>query len=341
MALNGRHEAPWQRIPVHEESGVGEARRAARRLAGEAGLGEADAERAAIVATEAARNALRHGRGGEVLVQGEPGRVDLVVLDRGPGIADLVAAQRDGHSTGGTPGHGLGAMKRLASAFDLWSAPGRGTVLHLAVAAAAPRAAHDPGAAELAAIVLAAPGESVAGDAWARAPGPGHGEDGGERLFLADGLGHGPRAHEAARACCDAFLGATAGAPADVLAEIHLAARHTRGAAGVVAAWRGDALRYAGAGNLSGAIVEDAVVRRCVSVAGTLGAELRKAQEFTYPFPPGALLVLHTDGIATQWSLGDYPGLLRRHPAVVAGVLVRDFLRGRDDAGVLVARRPA
>jgi hypothetical protein len=49
--------------------------------------------------------------------------------------------------------------------------------------------------------------------------------------------------------------------------------------------------------------------------------------------------VLHSDGVQTQWSLDDYPGLSARAPAIVAGILMRDFIRRRDDALVLVARR--
>ena len=55
--------------------------------------------------------------------------------------------------------------------------------------------------------------------------------------------------------------------------------------------------------------------------------------------PKTALCVLHSDGLQTQWDLDDYPGLQMRAPAIVAGILLRDFSRRRDDAMVLVARR--
>jgi hypothetical protein len=61
-------------------------------------------------------------------------------------------------------------------------------------------------------------------------------------------------------------------------------------------------------------------------------------QTFTYPWPAGALLVLASDGISTHWSLDAYPGLRHRDPVLVASVLYRDFVRGRDDATVVVAR---
>jgi hypothetical protein len=48
---------------------------------------------------------------------------------------------------------------------------------------------------------------------------------------------------------------------------------------------------------------------------------------------------MHTDGLRTRWILSERPGLSARHPAVIAAVLHRDFLRGRDDATVLVLTR--
>jgi hypothetical protein len=76
-----------------------------------------------------------------------------------------------------------------------------------------------------------------------------------------------------------------------------------------------------------------------VSHHGTLGAaQPLRAQQFTYECPAGALLIMHSDGLAARWNLSDYPGLQQRHPAVVAGVLYRDKVRVRDDATVLVAR---
>lgn len=51
--------------------------------------------------------------------------------------------------------------------------------------------------------------------------------------------------------------------------------------------------------------------------------------------------MLHSDGVATHWALQDYPGLAQKHPALIAGVLFRDFQRPRDDSTVLVAKDSA
>ncbi len=62
-----------------------------------------------------------------------------------------------------------------------------------------------------------------------------------------------------------------------------------------------------------------------VSHNGTAGAEARRVQEFVYPWPPGDLIVMHSDGLGSQWQFNQYPGLRFRpppHPATIAGVLV-------------------
>ena len=65
---------------------------------------------------------------------------------------------------------------------------------------------------------------------------------------------------------------------------------------------------------------------------------MRSFREFTYEWEPGALLILHSDGVGTRWDLAAYPGLARKHCSLIAGVLWRDMARGRDDATVFVAR---
>ena len=68
-------------------------------------------------------------------------------------------------------------------------------------------------------------------------------------------------------------------------------------------------------------------MRSLVSHNGTVGHQMRKVQEFVYPWSHGALLVLHSDGVATHWKLEQYPGLFREDPAIIAAILYRDHAR--------------
>jgi hypothetical protein len=95
-------------------------------------------------------------------------------------------------------------------------------------------------------------------------------------------------------------------------------------------------LRYAGIGNISGSLLENGTSRGLLSHNGTAGAQARKIQEMEYPWPPNAILVMHSDGLQSRWQLDRYPGIAASHPGVIAGVLYRDFQRGRDDATVVV-----
>jgi anti-sigma regulatory factor (Ser/Thr protein kinase) len=325
-------------LRVTDVSTVGEARRAASDLARKIELGETDAGRAALVVTEAATNVVKHGGGGEIFLrelrrEAAAAGIGILALDRGPGIGRPADALRDGYSTRGTSGTGLGAIARTATRFDLYSALGAGTVIAAEVwpaNALPPRPSLAVGG-----VVAPYPGEVVSGDAWAA-----HESPEAMSVIVADGLGHGERAAEAARVAVAAF-GRHAGlAPADLLARVHEALRPTRGAAAAIAHVdrRRGVVRFAGLGNISATIVSGGATRSLVSHHGTAGGVARRIQEFNYPWSAGDLLVLHSDGIATHWKPDAYPGLAQRDPAIVAAVLYRDHTRGRDDATVVAVR---
>ena len=97
-------------------------------------------------------------------------------------------------------------------------------------------------------------------------------------------------------------------------------------------------LKFAGVGNIAAAILENGTSRSLVSHNGTVGAEMRKVQEFTYPWQPESILVMNSDGLTTQWHIGPLSGSANRSALMIAAVLYRDFKRTRDDSTVLVAR---
>jgi anti-sigma regulatory factor (Ser/Thr protein kinase) len=322
---------------VSDPSGAGEVRRAAVALAVALDLSEDVQGRVALVATEAATNIIKHAKGGSIVLRSlsaaEGGGVEVLALDRGPGIADLARCLRDGYSTAGTAGAGLGAVRRQSDLFEVASVQGAGTAL---VARVRERTAPTPAVGvDVGAVCLPIPGEEVCGDGWAVESAPPR-----TALLVVDGLGHGLPASVAAREAIRAFRGSAHLDPADSIHAIHAALRPTRGGAAAVAvidhAVR--ALRFAGVGNISGTVLALGRRQGLVSLSGTLGHSVRKVQTFEYVWPAGAVLVLHSDGLSSQWDLSRYPGLVARHPALIAGVVHRDHWRGRDDATVLVAR---
>ena len=111
-------------------------RQAARTWAVEAGLSLVDQTKLVTAASELARNTVEYGGGGtarlEALQDGVRRGVRLVFEDRGPGIADVEVALRDGYTTGSGMGLGLGGARRLVNDFEISSTPGGGTRVAIA-----------------------------------------------------------------------------------------------------------------------------------------------------------------------------------------------------------------
>lgn len=331
--------SPQLAFAITHASDVAAARRAGQKLADSLGFDDVKAGRLALVVTEAATNILKHAGEGTVTIMrtqsgvAMPG-VDVIAVDSGPGIVDLEFSLRDGVSTAGTAGTGLGALRRLSDEFDAWTRHGRGSAFFMRVWQG--ETPPEPCRMEVGALCTPLAGEDACGDGWAVTCGLD-----GATLLGADGLGHGPEAAKASAGAIHALEKRPASAPAEVLHTAHELLRITRGAALSVARvdYGGDVLRFAGIGNVGAIVVDGAARRALVSHNGIVGHNMRKVQEFSAAFPPGALCVLYSDGIQSQWDLSAYPGLHTHAPALVAAVLMRDFIRRRDDAMVLVARR--
>ena len=124
-------------VQIDDRTQVGEARRAGLEMAEAIGLGVTPAGKVALAVTEAATNIVKHAGSGKILlaplVRGTAVGLEILALDRGPGISNITASMRDGYSTAGSMGSGLGALARVSPSFELYSQPGRGTALRLEV----------------------------------------------------------------------------------------------------------------------------------------------------------------------------------------------------------------
>ena len=331
-----------ERIEILDPSGPGDARRRAVTLAEERGADEETVGRVAIITTELAQNLVKYAVGGEILLRAAPGgSLEVLALDRGPGMRSPERALQDGFSTSGTRGTGLGGVLRLSTAFDLHSLPGVGSAIWASVALPAAQGAGGPTSkVDFGSVCRPVAGETACGDGWARACL----SDGSTRLLLVDGLGHGEPAAEATRVALEIFSQSFEAEPAELVETIHRALRSTRGAALGLATLPppgGTRMDFTGVGNVAGAVLPPDAPdkgRGLASHNGTAGYRAPRIATLDYPWPEGALLILHTDGLRSRYPLERYPGLMRRHPSVIAGILYRDFARGRDDVGVLVTR---
>jgi anti-sigma regulatory factor (Ser/Thr protein kinase) len=321
---------------VRDVSHVSSARLQVARMSEALGFESTRAGRAAIVVTEAVGNMVKHASGGTLAARavGRDGSVgvEILAIDSGPGMGNFAASAADGYSTSGTPGTGLGAMRRQADEFDVYTRAGGGTILRALVwAAQVPVESTDY---DVGALCIPKPGETICGDAWGMTLDPR-----GATFLLADGLGHGPDANRASAAAVDVLCRNVAASPIRILDLAHAKLRPTRGAAvAVIRHVAGGDISFAGVGNIGACVIDAGNRRAMVSHNGIVGHNAHKSQEFSYPWPRGALMIAYTDGIETQWDLGMYPGLFERHPAIIAAMLFRQHARGRDDVGIVVVR---
>lgn len=328
-------QSSHQRFVVADSESVGAVRRTvagyAERLSGDATFVAA----ASRTATELGTNLLRHAhRGGWMLVRPlPPAGVEIIAVDRGPGIRDVAAALAGRSAAPKGLGCGLAAARSASAYFDVHTGPDRGTVVLAIVEADRQREPGPPRAWAGVSVGL----DEACGDGWGVVRGT------GDALTVAvvDGVGHGVPASLAA----DAALGALADDPDHLdgyLARANAAMRGTRGAALALCEvdTRPGELRCLSVGNVNARLVHRGGQRGIVAFNGTVGArDVPPAARITHhPWPAGATLVMWTDGLASRIDLTADPDLLRHDPAVVAAALHRDHSRDRDDATVIVLR---
>ena len=319
----------WLR--VEDPSAAAACRGAALALAARLGFPASRADELALAVTEAATNLHKHARQGSMLLRitrdaVRPG-IELVTIDAGPGFRDTGAALRDGHSTSGTLGIGLGAINRLADFYDLYSMPGHGTAL---VARFWP--APGEAAARHAGLVRPITGETECGDVFGATA-----TEASVTGVLCDGLGHGPLAAAAAARGVAAVLEEPAAEPAALVERAHRRMTSTRG--GAIGA-------HSTPARSSGSRVS-ATSRRRSSPTAPGGACARcraspvtrpgRSASSSTPFRPRAT-ILHSDGISNRWEPGALPGLNARDPLVVGAAVLAEAGTRRDDAGVLVLK---
>jgi anti-sigma regulatory factor (Ser/Thr protein kinase) len=325
-------------IHVTDSTHAGQARRHAAHLADQAKLGTTEGGSLAIVVTEMATNLVKHAGAGTIVVESVTGNgssgVRVLALDKGPGIRDLSGALRDGFSTAGTAGNGLGAMKRLSHGFDIYTAPGMGTAV-LSEFWPGRKISQHLSPIDVGVISVPVKGEEVCGDGW------GAKKISNSVMFMVvDGLGHGILAAEAAREAERIFAMSETDSPTPVLQDSHDSLRKTRGAAMAVTSLQLDRqlVSFAGVGNIGASIVGTETSRGMASHNGIVGHHLQRIQEFSFPWNADSILVMHSDGLKSGWDLKRYPGIWNKHPALIAGMLYRDFSRERDDVTVLIAK---
>ena len=307
-------------MTVVEASQIDSARRAVEQQAQLSGFDEEGANNAGFVAARLANFLAETSTRGQMLVTG---------LASG-GVAGLeLTALGDG----GVDVDMLTAIAPFVASSCSYSGPARSSANMVRLWAQPPPVENHTSVYEIGAVSVPMPGEMVCGDGW-------WAEKTADRVLIAlvDGLGHGPVAHHAAETAISIVHSNRDQAPRSLMALVHEGLRQTRGAAVLLVEvnFARQSLTCCGVGNIAGMIVAADRTRGLVSQHGIAGANKVRLQVFNYPFPSDALLILHSDGLKASWTIDSYGDLLRREPQLIAAVLYRDFVHGRDDTTVVV-----
>lgn len=325
-------------LEVADVSQIGEARRRIALIATEHGLEQRTIDRLAVVCSELTTNLVKHAKGGSMIAQclsdGSNIGIELFALDKGRGMSNIEDCFRDGFSTTGTLGTGLGAITRMSDSVSVSSSQSRGTVIQARLWSYK-TASVDEG---IGGLTVPLKGELLSGDKWIACK-----IQDGFYCLVVDGLGHGFEAAEAARLAVKRFKENLSLNPASMIDVLHRALRGTRGAAGAVARinFKQHELEYAGLGNITGLLVTNSDFKHLTSLNGTLGYEARKITAFTLPWSAQSVLVMHSDGLSSRVSedtaLSDNQS---NSASIIAASLYLHQSKAIDDATVMVVKQP-
>lgn len=292
-----------------------------------------------IIIAEITSNLSKYADGGKLLAgMGSDATGDyfeVIGLDDGPGIPDLGRVLSDGYSSTGSLGHGLGSIRRLSDQFDLYSMRDWGTILLSRV--------YKEGLPETRnrrldcqGLNVPKSGELVSGDGFFI-------RDTADtwHILVADGLGHGPAAHEAVELAGEAFGECCEESPTETIRFIHPRIRKSRGIVGVVIALDRKVRRWAiaGVGNISIKWGGHNTSRTYISYNGIIGFNIptslndqHLSQDEFHEF------IACSDGIRSRWDLGRFPGIGAHHGIIIASAIFKEFARGTDDTSIIVCK---
>lgn len=294
-----------------------------------------------IIATEITTNLIKHANAGqEILIKKVRSNnnfgVEIISIDKDPGISDVNRTLEDSYSTTGTKGEGLGAIKRLSDEFDIYSQVNKGTVIVSRVYKKIKSLNLSPKEKfEIKGLMVPIKGEEVCGDSWDYI------QSGMQcSVMLVDGLGHGVHANTAARSAIEIYKGHFKDGPVSILSNVNEGIKRTRGAVGFSMNIEADkgTCAYCGVGNVSCRIYSYDQTKTLTSFNGILGHNVRRINNNTSEWDSKKIAVLHSDGLISRWDINLYPGIINRDLSILTAVLYRDYKRSNDDVSIVAIR---
>ena len=332
----------FSRYKIEDRSFVAFIKREIHVKAVQAKFNETDVGKIDIIVAELTSNLIKHVGDGELLYRVTPNEdapvFEIICIDKGYGIADTAKALRDGVTTTGTMGGGLGALSRLSTIFQIFSMREWGTVLYSKVTVENKNWVPPKTSVELDIRGVCVPKvhEEVCGDGYAVVQTPTL-----TKILFGDGLGHGVNAKEATDVAKNFFISCESKDPVEILRNMHEKVRRTRGLVAAVAVFDKVANTWSicGIGNIITRLYSGIEYRNYMSYNGTIGLNIPKSMNATQvPIERNQHLIMCSDGVQTRWNLNAYPSIFKYDPTIVAGAIYKDFNRGTDDTSVLIAK---
>lgn len=328
-------------VHIEERSIVSYAKREIHLEAMRAGFSEKRIAEIDLIVSEMTSNVMKHAGGGELLYRnsdpGEHSMLEVICIDKGPGMADPARMMKDGFSTTGTLGQGLGAIERLSDFSQIYSIPGWGTIVYAVITKEPTKYKKRRGAdLEVRALCVNKPREQVCGDGYRIRR-----TAGDVRIFFGDGLGHGPEAKTAVDTAAQFFMETDHESPVDIIREMHEKVRKTRGLVTSVAVFDKATFQWkiCGVGNISVRVYTGLDVKNYMSFNGTVGLNIPKSlKDSVFDIAMNQHLIMSSDGLRSRWNISSYPAIFRYDNIILAAALYRDNVRGNDDASVLIAK---
>lgn len=300
------------------------------------GFGERKTDSIAVVVNELGTNLVKHAKnGGSIIFQAsqsdEQIKLQVISLNNAPGINEVELCLKDGYSTAGSLGTGLGAIRRMSDDFQMYSDVGSGTI----VATTFLLGRNEPGDFLVDGISVPKRGELACGDYYCW-------KENAEKIvvLVADGLGHGPQAATASKKAGSIFSQNYHLPLLSVLNLIHEGLRGTRGAAvGICQVDKKQRLlSFAGIGNVVACLESELGRNQLLSMNGIAGYEARTLREWSLPWTPRSTLIIYTDGLSSHWTLSKYPGIKAGPPIFISAALFRDHRKPIDDCTVVTIK---
>lgn len=293
-----------------------------------------------VIAAEMTSNLHKYAIAGELLLGyfDQPGAeyIELICLDKGPGMRDTARMMKDGFSTSNTMGHGLGSIQRMSDAFDIFSQVGWGTMVLSRVYKSPPVHTKIKKGFQFKQLVIAKPKELVSGDGCYLKQ-----SDDYIKIILCDGLGHGPEANLAANEAVRAFKQCPSTSPVDIIRYIHPEVRKTRGLVATIIVYdiKAKQLRIGGVGNIATKLTGPLLSKSHLSYNGIIGHNIPNTMnDLIVEVQDYNQVVLCSDGIRSRWETGRITGLNRLDLSLQAAAVYKDYARLSDDMSVVIAK---